>query len=111
MQGRQYTAGNQSSVLGELCMSKKGKVIRDLKDVPHAWEEDAEECCTLSMTTQRQDPFVEIYARWREFMLPLSDVERKFVRKLVCGNKDKVSKEEVDAWVKATKGQLDKTSK
>jgi hypothetical protein len=93
-------------------MKKKKNVITDLKDIPHAWDSSADDdCCELSLTTHRVDPFVEIYARWREFMIPLSDVERKFVRKLVCGNNDKVSKEEVDAWVKATKGQLDKGSK
>jgi hypothetical protein len=90
-------------------MSNK-RVIRDLKDVPHAFEAGDEECCELVLDTRREDPFVEIYARWREFMLPMSVAERKFVKKLVCGSQE-VSKEEVDAWVKATKGTLDKGSK
>lgn len=92
-------------------MKKKKKTITDLKDIPHAYDSNVpEDCCEFSLSTERVDPFVEIYARWREFMLPMSVEERKFVRRLVCGD-GKVSKEEVDAWVKATKGQLDKKSK
>ena len=90
-------------------MSNK-RVIRDLKDVPNAFDEDDEECCSFVLDTRRQDPFVEIYARWREFMLPMSVAERRFVKKLVCGSQG-ASKEEVDAWVKATKGTLDKAAK
>ena len=92
-------------------MKKKNeKLIRDLNDVPKAWEKGNEDCCEFSLDPARKDPYVEIYARWRAFMLPLSETERKFVKKLVCGD-SRASKEEVDAWVKATKGQLDKGTK
>jgi len=90
---------------------KRWRTITSLDQVPADWElEEGEQCCRIVMNTddfKKKDPYVEIYARWREFMLPLSEMERRFVRKLVCGNKE-TSKEEVDSWVKATKGQLDK---
>ena len=94
---------------------KRWRTIYSLDDIPPSWKElDAsEECCKLELNMddfKKKDPYVEIYARWREFMLPLSDLERKFVKKLFCGSKE-TSKEEVDAWVKATKGQLDKPAK
>ena len=95
--------------VGDWVMKKK-KVIKDLKDVPNAFEADDEECCSFVLDTRKEDPFVEIYARWREFMLPMSIGERKFVRKLVCGSQE-ASKEDVDAWVRATKGTLDKKPK
>ena len=93
---------------------KRWKTIYSLDDIPASWELGPdEECCRLELSMdefKKKDPYVEIYARWREFMLPLSVEERRFVKKLVCGS-DQTSKEEVDAWVKATKGQLDKKTK
>ena len=93
---------------------ERWRKITSLDDIHASWElSPNEECCEIEMSVsdmKKKDPFVEIYARWREFMLPLSEMERRFVKKLVCGSSE-TSKEEVDAWVKATKGQLDKKAK
>ena len=94
-------------------MKKKNKsdeVIREPEDAPPAWEED-DSTQTIQFDTSIKDPFVTVFANWRKFMMPLSKEERKFVKKLACGDKQGCSNEDINAVVSATKGTLDKVGK
>ena len=83
------------------------KKIKDLKDIPPAWLDDGNEKVTLSMDLN-EDPWVALYATWRQFVAGLTDEEKRVVKKWACGTPEPCSKEEINDWVSATKGSLNK---
>ena len=83
------------------------KKVKDLKDIPSSWEVDEDEKIELELYLKKEDPYVKLYAGWRDFMGSLSDRERKVIRKWTCGEQS-CSNEEINNVVKATKGTLDK---
>ena len=89
--------------------NRHGKtIITEPEQAPPAWKGDDEDCCELSFTMERKDPFVEIYRTWRAYMMGLTPAERKFVRKLTCGEESGCSPEEINKIASAMKGNLDK---
>ena len=56
-----------------------------------------------------EDPSVQLYERWREFLNSLSKEDKRQIRQWACPQS--CSAREIDQWVKATKGTLEKALK
>ena len=56
-----------------------------------------------------EDPSVQLYERWREFLNSLSKDDKRQIRQWACP--DVCSPRHIDRWVKATKGTLEKALK
>jgi hypothetical protein len=83
------------------------KKIKNLKDIPPAWATDENEEIILELDLN-EDPWVALYSTWRQFVSSLTDEEKRVVKKWACGTKEPCSKEEINDWVSATKGSLNK---
>ena len=82
--------------------------VKDLKNIPHTWEVDEDEKIEFSGDLKKEDPWVKLYAGWREFMSGLTHQERQVVKRWTCGDDKKCSNKEINDVVKATKGTLNK---
>ena len=55
------------------------------------------------------DPSVQLYEKWRKFLNSLSNEDKRQIRIWACPQT--CSAREIDQWVKATKGTLEKALK